>query len=267
MTAPQHRTIDAGAVQRGAVYRFGIDDQETLDYTVNFATAFPTAATSFAINGSVDYGSFTQAVAPVVDSANKLITLYVNGIAAGSSSIILVRGQATIDSTTMVIEVPFILTARDSSGQLTPPVAAVGYYATSAELAAVKAAGTEAVLGSNVSLTQTVPQFVFVAPAACTLTYAAIDVGTSIGASDSVYWSIEIRRYRAGVSALIATKTTQATGGEAFVAGTPWVYDSGTFDSGNKVMQAGDMIAFFCTRVGGVAALVAPQYLLRYTLT
>ena len=112
---------------------FGIDDNEVLDFTVDYSAAFPSTATSFALNGTVDYGSFTAAIAPVVDATNKLITLYIEGIAAGSSSIIVVKAQATQDSTTLIVEIPFILQARDSSGQITPPVAAVGYYATAAD--------------------------------------------------------------------------------------------------------------------------------------
>lgn len=105
---------------------------------------------------------------------------------------------------------------------------------------------------SSSTLSTAVP-FVFIAPFTCVINYAAIvTAAAGIAASDTDYWSVELRRYRAGVSAVIATKTTRVTGGQAVTQYVPWVF--GTLDPANKVLQAGDTVAFFFTETLNAAS-------------
>lgn len=134
MTAPTHRTFSAKQFQLGHRYEALIDPDETLDHTWEFADAFPAGATAFALSGTVDYGEFTAPVAAVVDTVNKTVTLYITGTVAGISSNIVLRAGMTINSTTVVEEVSFLLRCRNSTGQVPGPVTSEGYYALAADL-------------------------------------------------------------------------------------------------------------------------------------
>jgi hypothetical protein len=107
--------------------------------------------------------------------------------------------------------------------------------------------------------------WVWTAPFACTINYFALISsvgGLALSASD--YWTVELRRYRAGVSAVIATKTTQ-TGGEAVTQYVPWVFS--TLDSTNKILQAGDGVSLFFTETGAASSWTNCGGTLGYTAT
>lgn len=264
MVSPQHRTYSAKQFQLGHHYEAAIDPNEVLDFTWEFADAFPSAATSFVLSGSVDYGEFTAPVAAVVDATNKLVTLYITGTTSGIASNIVLRASMTINSTPVIIEVSFLLRCRNSTGQVPGPVTSPDYYALAEDVDDLSStvAGLQTALNAHkvqhtatwynsVSLSATTAPttlpFVWVAPFACTINYVALlSAQNTVAASDVNYWSVELRRYRAGSSVVIATKTSQLTGGEGVVQYVPWVF--GTLDPTNKILQAGDMVALFFTK-------------------
>lgn len=95
--------------------------------------------------------------------------------------------------------------------------------------------------GESVSASSSYP--FFIAPVGCVIVASALEVhDASIAASDTNYWSITLRRYRANVSADIATKTTRVTGGEAIANRTTWNFDASTFHATNKILLAGDIL-------------------------
>lgn len=112
----------------------------------------------------------------------------------------------------------------------------------------------------------------WVAPFACEITWAALVAGYGFGdnvlhsLSDTKYWTVLVRRWRAGLSTIIATKTTRLTAGmgdpvnagafvplpagEAAINRRPWTFHAASFDATAAVLQPDDMvdIAFYPTR-------------------
>ena len=115
MPAPTHRTFNAKKFQLGHNYEATIDDDETHDFTWQFADALPSGVTGFAIVGTPEYGDFIAAAAPLVDTAALTVTLYVTGGTAGISSNIELEVAATSGSATLNLEVSFLLRCRDFS--------------------------------------------------------------------------------------------------------------------------------------------------------
>ncbi len=73
--------------------------------------------------------------------------------------------------------------------------------------------------------------------------------GVSVAVSDTNYWTVTIRRFRAGSSVNVVTKSTQATGGAAIPNRQDWSFDTSTWDNTNATCQVGDVIdlGFFVT--------------------
>jgi len=68
---------------------------------------------------------------------------------------------------------------------------------------------------------------------------------TSVSASDTNWWSFELRKYNAttGTSgSTFATKTTKVTGGEAIAQRQAWNFDTVSFDSGISTFAKGDAL-------------------------
>lgn len=105
---------------------------------------------------------------------------------------------------------------------------------------------------------------VFVAPFACDIAAANIAPGAAVAASDTNYWTVKVRRYRAGAAADIATKTTQVTGGAAMALLQDWNFDAVTFNATNKVCAKGDVITVEFTPTGAPANIVNPLAQIRY---
>lgn len=128
---------------------------------------------------------------------------------------------------------------------------------------------SELVAGAALLLNQataaTVP--VFVAPFACNIAAANIAPGAAVAASDTNYWTVKVQRYRAGVSADIATKTTQVTGGAAMALLQDWNFDAVTFSATNQVCAKGDVIVAAFTPTGTPANIVNPLTQIRYEPT
>lgn len=101
----------------------------------------------------------------------------------------------------------------------------------------------------TIAATRSVP--VFIAPFACRIVQASIMIWTvSVAVSDTNYWSVEVRRQRANTPAVIATKTTMATGGEAMAQRTDWNFDAATFSAANQLLSKGDACDFAWNKVG-----------------
>jgi hypothetical protein len=71
----------------------------------------------------------------------------------------------------------------------------------------------------------------------------------AIAASDAEYFTIALERWRYGSQAVVATRTTQATGGAAIAARVPW--SIGALNAANRVVQKDDVIAVRVTRTLG----------------
>lgn len=78
---------------------------------------------------------------------------------------------------------------------------------------------------------------------------------SGVAASNTDYWTLDLRRFRAGSSVTIATKNTRADGGGIWSANTDWNFDSVAFDPSNKVLLKGDILNLNFTKTGAPAAL------------
>ena len=145
-----------------------------------------------------------------------------------------------------------------------------GYYATAAELDAEETArkanltSTAYILGPHTTTTTHIP--LLVAPSAGVASAFSFVTFTNVAAADNIYWTMNLVRVRAGVSATIATKSTQLTGGEAMVSLVPWVMDPVGFDATNKVLAAGDVVEIVLVRTSGTG-LSNNFFILRWTPT
>lgn len=101
---------------------------------------------------------------------------------------------------------------------------------------------------------------VFCAPFACRVIAANIVVwnNTTIATSDTAYWTVDLARNRANSHAIIATKTTKTTGGEALAQRTRWSFANLPFDATNALFAAGDSGEFIFTPTGTPATLAVP---------
>jgi hypothetical protein len=108
---------------------------------------------------------------------------------------------------------------------------------------------------------------VFIALFGCSIEQAAIVPHLAgVAASNTDYWVVQFRRWRAGVSAIIATKTTQLTG-EALTSRVSWNFNNVVFDPANKVLMPGDAVDIAMTKLGAPAAMPVVGYTLRYVPT
>lgn len=108
----------------------------------------------------------------------------------------------------------------------------------------------------------------FVAPFGLSIVAFSLTVGTAIAASDTDYWTVNLRKFVNGSSAgTIASKTTQVTGGEALGANKDWNFDSITFDAGFKVFNKGDVLNIQFVKAASAATLDRPQGTFRYRPT
>jgi hypothetical protein len=106
---------------------------------------------------------------------------------------------------------------------------------------------------------------VFVAPFALQVKQVSVVHWNGvIAADDTNYWRFTPRRWRAGSSVEIASKTTQLTGGQAIANRTDWNFDAASFNSANSQFAKGDVsdIAVFVT--GAPATLVGFAVTIRY---
>lgn len=103
------------------------------------------------------------------------------------------------------------------------------------------------------TVTNTTAYPIFTAMFPCRVTACSVIIYETAGIaadSDVIYWSVELRRARAGSEAVIATKTTKLTGGEAVGLRTDWNFDAATFDATNKVLNKGDIVNVSFNEVG-----------------
>jgi hypothetical protein len=110
---------------------------------------------------------------------------------------------------------------------------------------------------------------VFVAPFPCTLAAASvINNTTTIAASDTIYWTVNIRIFRATTfRGIAASKTTRITGGEAMTFRGDWNFDAVTFDPTLKVLAKGDIVEFQFAPTGTAATIGQPLAQVRYEPT
>lgn len=119
--------------------------------------------------------------------------------------------------------------------------------------------------GESVTTSSSLP--VFVAPFACTVEWAALEShDSSVTASDVNFWTISVRRHRAGVTTTIISKTTQVTGGQAITTRVGWIF-TGTYDVTNKILQAGDVVDFAFIPTGAPGAITKIMLQIRYVPT
>lgn len=125
-------------------------------------------------------------------------------------------------------------------------------------------------LASSVSATASHP--FFIVPFACTVESLSMSSwDATITASDTDYWTVQLARYRGTTAfptaAVIAEKSTEATGGEGVNARTDWNFDAVTFDATNKVLQKGDRLAVLFFKTGSPTAWSKPLATVRYEPT
>ena len=105
----------------------------------------------------------------------------------------------------------------------------------------------------------------WIAPFPCKIVwFGMIVMSGNVVASDITYWTVQLRRIRNDATALIATKTTKATGGEGIAQRTYWSMDGVTFDAANQILALGDAVDVRYVINGGVAAVSTPLFCIRY---
>jgi len=76
---------------------------------------------------------------------------------------------------------------------------------------------------------------------------------TSVASSDTDYWTIDVGRIPSLSStfgSIMATKTTQTTGGAAFLTQQAWNFDAVTWTAANQTLVKDDILALRCTKTG-----------------
>jgi hypothetical protein len=89
--------------------------------------------------------------------------------------------------------------------------------------------------------------------------------GAGITQSDSNFWSILIRRHRAGASPTIVQRTTQTTGGAAITNRVPFNFDTATWDEGNRICAKDDAIDLAWVATGTPAATSRMTFAAHYS--
>lgn len=87
----------------------------------------------------------------------------------------------------------------------------------------------------------------------------------TLAASDTDYWTFSLVQRRGGVDTTIATKTTQATQGEAITAGKPWDFAGGPW--GAVALSLGDTIRLVGAKTAGAPADMSRSYVGALRLT
>lgn len=86
-----------------------------------------------------------------------------------------------------------------------------------------------------------------------------------IAASDVDYWTVQLCRFRAGVRADLAQRTTRATApGGAVASGTAWTLDLIAFDPDNQRLRKDDVLAVVFTPTGTPGSWVSAICSWRY---
>jgi len=76
---------------------------------------------------------------------------------------------------------------------------------------------------------------------------------TAVATSDTDYWTVDVGRIPSLSStfgSIMATKTTQVTGGVAFLTNQAWTFDAVTFTAANQTLVKDDILAIRCTKTG-----------------
>jgi len=76
---------------------------------------------------------------------------------------------------------------------------------------------------------------------------------TAVAASDTDYWTVDVGRIPAlssSFGSIMATKTTQTTGGAAFLTNQAWNFDAVTFTAVNQTLVKDDILAIRFTKTG-----------------
>lgn len=92
---------------------------------------------------------------------------------------------------------------------------------------------------------------------------------TAVATSDTNYWQVDVGRIASLQSAfgsIMATKTTQLTGGVAFLTNQAWTFDAVTFTAANQVLLKDDILALQLTRNGAPTNLQGLVVSVRYQI-
>lgn len=210
--------------------------------------------------GNADAG-FVFAVPRRVPVSNPPTVLGANGFAALEQS---EDYRFKFGGRTVLKHVPALSSANFSDLADVIPAPPVGadwmdyvdssHAAFGASIPTLEDLASTAVIPSDVSTTTT--RAVYVAPNPRRLDQIAFSFSGAVAASDTNYWTVTLKRYRAGVSYSMAVKTTKATGGQAIGAYTEWSFD--LVPLGNQYFAKGDVFAVTFTPTGSPAALGAP---------
>lgn len=111
---------------------------------------------------------------------------------------------------------------------------------------------------ADLSATET--QYIFVAPAACTITEINIVVETTITANDTNYWTVQIRNLTGSNNLLATAQNTKAAGGGTMTADAVW----GITPDQNATIASGAVIELQATKFSSgsnwVRAIVTVEY-------
>lgn len=113
--------------------------------------------------------------------------------------------------------------------------------------------------------TDVVGHILFSAPFPCRIAQVLVaSPSAGVAASDTDYMSIDLHRFRAGAIALIGTKNTRITSGEALTVNQPWSFDGAALDTTRMEMSVGDGLRCNVSKVGAATLPLELHFTIRY---
>jgi hypothetical protein len=101
----------------------------------------------------------------------------------------------------------------------------------------------------------TADRFIFVAPYDCRIDAVSRVSDTGVAANDTNYYGFQVQNVTQSAALLSSAKTTQATGGEAISADTPFAIAPDQ----NQVISDGDVLELQITETGTATSLATAQ--------
>jgi hypothetical protein len=142
---------------------------------------------------------------------------------------------------------------------ITAPVqaaAGVPYASINSKTAAPAADVSEGLDSTVVVGTVSATKTVMLKPVQFPITVRGVSLvldNTAVATSDTDYWTVDVGRIPSLSStfgSIMATKTTQVTGGVAFLTNQAWTFDAVTFTAANQTLVKDDILCIRCTKTG-----------------
>lgn len=94
------------------------------------------------------------------------------------------------------------------------------------------------------------------------VSFSLVNQDANMAASDTDYWTINLRKISAGSATTIASKTTKATGGQAVTLAVPWTFDAVVFS--NNTFAKDDVLNIEFVKTGAATNWTRCSWSARY---